>query len=475
MKTKKDVKQIVKKWRVAPRMEMHERTLTAVLKAHAETQKTKMASEQPNIGRKIMKSSITKLAAAVVLIGALGSYLFFGDSQATLYAQVMEVLEDTQTIHFVGENLIDGQLTKGEEVWYDRDKGIVRTFWHEGQKNSVLIDDGKHMWYYSKFNDVATRAKSRRDSIDIIEKLLELHNFKSGVERDPDNDKIIDGIMCKAYVLSSTPKTRIARFWVDENKRIRIYEKAQLGDDGQWHKISICRAEYNIPIEPNIFVADFGSSVKKIHADKLIEENFDLNKAVFSKETDGLIFAVHELSKCENNITYIVCSVRPTEEVKREARYIGFTTARMYGYFDWLPLSKAEQYCPIRLLEMYHDGVLVKWNLMVPRTSLSEKADEFEVGVRIWYEGRLANKRRRENMPTKVTFDSICTLPFEKQQLLLEKVIADTYSEYERFQPLKALDLLQLNLSSFRKSPVTDVEDYTEQIMHRINTVRGDN
>ncbi|MHC4585503.1 MAG: hypothetical protein ACYS3N_13305 [Planctomycetota bacterium] len=42
MKTRKDLIQLVKKWRIAPRIEMHKRTLTAVLKAHAETQKTKI-------------------------------------------------------------------------------------------------------------------------------------------------------------------------------------------------------------------------------------------------------------------------------------------------------------------------------------------------------------------------------------------------------------------------------------------------
>lgn len=422
-----------------------------------------------------MKSRITKLAAAVVIIGAFGSYLFFGNDQATLYAQVMDVLGETRTVHLVGERLRNGQLIKEEELWYVRDKGIVRTFWHNGQKSSVLIDDGKHMWYYSKVNDVTTRSKSRRGSIEVIEYLLEINNFKSAVERDSNNDKIIDGIMCKAYVISSTPKTRIDRFWLDESKRVRIYEKSRLGGDGQWHIMSICRAEYNIPIEPNIFVVDFVSSAKKIHADTLIEEKFDLNKAVFSKETDGLIFAVHELAKCENNITYIVCSVRPTEEVRDKAKTYGSYTGRMHGYIDWLPLWKAEQYYPMSLLQMYHDGLFVRWNLMVPRTSSSAKAEEFEVGVRIKYEGRLANKREQENMPTEVIFDPITVLPFEKQQLLLEKVIADTYSEYERLQPLKALDLLWLNLGRFTKPTVTDEDDYAEQIMHRINKVRGNN
>jgi len=471
MEPAKKIERLIKKSRYKASPEAYDKALSSFLQAVDVHEQQKSALTEPNILRIIVKSPITKLAATVVLIGALGSYLFFGGSQATLYAQVMEVLEDTQTIHLVGESLMDGELTKGEEVWYDREKGIVRTFWHEGQKNSVLIDDGEYMWHYSKFNDVATRSKSRRDSLEIIEKLLEINNLKSGIEREPDNDKIIDEIMYKAYVLTSTPKTRIARLWIDESKRVRIYEKARLGDDGQWQKISICRAEYNIPIEPNIFVPDFGTSAKIIHADKSIKEKFDLNKAIFSKETDDLIFAVHKLAKCENNITFIVCSVRPTEEVRREAHYIGLITARMFGYFDLPPL----QYDPVSLLQIYHDGIAVRWYLMVPNTSLSEKADEFEVGVRIRYEGRLANKRKRENMPTEVTFDSICTLPFEKQQLLLEKVIADTYSEYERFQPLKALGLLQLNLSSFSKPPVTDVEDYVKKIMNRINTVRGEN
>jgi hypothetical protein len=115
MKTRKDVIQLVKKWRVAPRIEMHKRTLTAVLKAHAETQKTKMASEQQNIGRIIMKSKITKLATAATVIAAigLGMYALTGSGTSITMAQVRQAMQNIDWVHIV---------VKAEEesmsVWY---------------------------------------------------------------------------------------------------------------------------------------------------------------------------------------------------------------------------------------------------------------------------------------------------------------------------------------------------------------------
>jgi outer membrane lipoprotein-sorting protein len=120
----KNIGKLIKKLHITPSVQMHKRTLTAVLKAHAETQKTKMASEQPNIGRIIMKSRITKLAVAAVIIIAvlISTYLFNGsvDVSSVAWADVLMNMEAAQTVTFMFES--EKQYEDGE---YCREKGTI--------------------------------------------------------------------------------------------------------------------------------------------------------------------------------------------------------------------------------------------------------------------------------------------------------------------------------------------------------------
>jgi outer membrane lipoprotein-sorting protein len=203
MKTRKDLIQLVKKWRIAPRIEMHKRTLTAVLKAHAETQKTKMASEQQNIWRIIMRSPITKIAtAAVILVSVVAGIYFLGvPTESVVWADVVRPILTARTVVF---NLI---TVEGENVPTTR----VMNMGTQRVRIEVLSADGKTVQVividYDTFRMLQLIPSKKTavviDLKDLPEEpeniLEELRNFVTEIQNDPEisveqlGEKEIDG------------------------------------------------------------------------------------------------------------------------------------------------------------------------------------------------------------------------------------------------------------------------------------------
>jgi uncharacterized membrane protein YdfJ with MMPL/SSD domain len=72
MRTKNNIEETIrKKLSFTASAELHDRMLSEVLDAQEKSKKTKSAAFTPRIGRIIMKSPITKLAAAAMIIVAV--------------------------------------------------------------------------------------------------------------------------------------------------------------------------------------------------------------------------------------------------------------------------------------------------------------------------------------------------------------------------------------------------------------------
>ena len=94
MRSKDKVEEAIKKkLSFTAGAELHDRMLDDVLNAQEKSKKTKSATTKPGIGRIIMKSSITKLAAAAVIIIAIAlATIFMNTSMPTVSAQEVLVL-----------------------------------------------------------------------------------------------------------------------------------------------------------------------------------------------------------------------------------------------------------------------------------------------------------------------------------------------------------------------------------------------
>ncbi|MFB0554957.1 MAG: hypothetical protein ACETWQ_16750 [Phycisphaerae bacterium] len=99
MRPADNMENLIKKLRYKAGAEAHDRILDNVMQALDESEKQKAGANTPNIWRTIMKSPITKIAAAVVVItGVLTVMHFVGLSTATVtFADVIKPILNAQT------------------------------------------------------------------------------------------------------------------------------------------------------------------------------------------------------------------------------------------------------------------------------------------------------------------------------------------------------------------------------------------
>ena len=101
MMSSENVENFIKRMRIKAGAHMHERTLNDALKAHEESRKTKSAKLEPNIWRTIMRSPITKLSSAAVIVIAviLGilSFVPSGNGTNNLWAKAVQTVKQTDS------------------------------------------------------------------------------------------------------------------------------------------------------------------------------------------------------------------------------------------------------------------------------------------------------------------------------------------------------------------------------------------
>jgi len=418
--------------KLKPKPEVAAQDLKQVRQSLAEQARPEQATQQ-NVWRIIMKSKITKLAAAAVIV--IGLVVFFGNGQATLYAQVVEALENARTIHAVTKNLDNGQWEKNTEVWYEHGKGIVETSWRDGQKTYIRIDNGKYMWVYRAGDDFAKRSKTI-DPMGVARKLLQVDSFRKQAIRDPSEDKVVNGIRYLAYVRSNPENTYRILTWLDEAKRVRGWEKIRLLDTGQWETYRIVEVEYNVELSPKVFTPSFGEDVEIVELDTKLDEHFDLDDALFTKEELGLIFAVHELVRCDEGLIFAVSSIRPTDTWRDTARAeSGRFGVWHYGSFQfgssWKRLDnygRGRSYQPISLAEVYQADLQVTWTLFLPQGFEPQGPQECEFEVYISTTGKLREERTKDGLPIEQNFKSMAILPLPQEQIPLQQVMDDTYT-----------------------------------------------
>jgi hypothetical protein len=457
MRPADNIRKSFKELHVPTSAELDEKINREISRTLAGTRNRTSLLSQVNIWRIIMKSKTTKLVAAAIIVVAL--FLLFSKSQTTLYAQVVKALENARTIHVVSNAMIDGQWKKVVEIWYQKGIGEKRILWHRG-KEDVRIDDGEHVWEYASGDDFAVQRKST-GHIQLPGEIRDVQRYLKACERDATGDKVIDGFSCELYIATRQDDTHRTRmmFWVDQQKRLRRFEEYVL-QNGEWMADELGEVEYDTKLDPGIFTADFGVDIKVFEGDKILEEHFRLDKAIYVKEALGLIFAVHKVERCEGNMPYVVCSIRPTEETKRKVRSQG-PAAWNYGSFHlgsswkWVDVSARRDRCyqPVNLAQIYDAGLQVRWELLAPMGSWPEHVDECELEVQISATGKLNQLRTQSGLSCRERFKPITTLPLPNEETSLAQVLKEVHLVATMLEPFVGYDQLVL-----RSVPWTDEE-----------------
>ena len=137
MKSLKNIKQLIKKFHVTTNAKMDQKVREDVLEVIRKSKQTQSAFTQPNIWRIIMKSNITKLAAAAVIIIAIFFGLnLFNNSGGVAWA---EVLNNVQKVHtFMNRMKMTVQSSKGSQ---DLDMTFYRSTEYGTRRDSYYNDE----------------------------------------------------------------------------------------------------------------------------------------------------------------------------------------------------------------------------------------------------------------------------------------------------------------------------------------------
>lgn len=165
MKRLIDIEELIDKVSVVPGAEMDQRTLGDALTAHNESRKQQQPKSRPRIGRIIMKSRMTKFAAAAVLLFAgLIAVQFYGSSMGganVAWADVTRRFNDVDYIHFYVVTTKEDGFPSIREGWYAH--GRVRSLSCGGYSSYGAyqsFDDGQTSVVLDRHNNITCVGES---------------------------------------------------------------------------------------------------------------------------------------------------------------------------------------------------------------------------------------------------------------------------------------------------------------------------
>ncbi|HJT34406.1 MAG TPA: hypothetical protein VJ783_20410 [Pirellulales bacterium] len=265
------------------------------------------------------------IAASLLVAVGLPAVLVVGTPH-TLQAQVVEALKQASAAHLIISTLDEQGVRRQAEIWYSRDRGFRLE-----SPDETIVDDGKQQWAWPSKADGVEPVVVRRASpgtAAMIGEMLQLGDAPADWQRQraKDHDRPINGQNCEAFVVvplappvvangGADAASRASRFivWQDSSERIvRIDQQRQF--DGDWRAGREISIDYELAVPADKFVADFPAKARVIDADRALAERFPLDRALVTAESGGLLFAVHEARRGEDETWYLVSSVRGTPE-----------------------------------------------------------------------------------------------------------------------------------------------------------------
>lgn len=260
----------------------------------------------------------TLVAVAATFAVAVGAWLYLLAAPATLQARMRRSLDLAQSAHLRISSVNEQGPRQQGEVWFERGHGFRAELADE-----VILDDGYHQWTWRQGPGVSEPLVVRRTSHHAADMIAGIFRFGAAAAtgaRSPEDDRVLHGQACRAFVVTPPQSDVISeqsplRFLVllDADERIvHLEEQTQL--DGHWQSRREVSVNFDgpIPADKRAFRPPAGWQV--IDADRALEERFPLDKALASGQTDGLLFAVHELQRGPDEMIYVVSSVRGTPE-----------------------------------------------------------------------------------------------------------------------------------------------------------------
>lgn len=290
MRPAENIEKLIKNLSDTTSAQMDERVRKNMLNALAESEKPS-ALTQPNLRSIIMKSPITKIAAAVVIIvGITLSAIIWDKTTSTAYA-LEDTIEASHSVRYLRIKSFKKDMEEPKEFWleFNEQGGVKNIRFHMPEWDSpsdgakvVIWQQGKATIWFKKKNTLVT-VKDKR-SVDHILTLVQLFDPKLAVPRFAELEK--HGLAkikikepsnkAESIVITATyspeskklgvPVDRTVLFVDQTTKLITSLESYSLAEGGEYELIDwIEYYDYNQQIDPAIFVFDnLPSDIMKI-------------------------------------------------------------------------------------------------------------------------------------------------------------------------------------------------------------------
>ncbi|MBA7491361.1 hypothetical protein ES702_01906 [subsurface metagenome] len=464
---------VAEKSRVRTSTEMDKRVLDDALSAYATSEAVTPRERENIISRAIMGSRVIRIATAAVVLVVIGLFLLPGGGEKGVYAKAVEALQQVRTCHVVMKEYRDGQLFEDKELWYDAERGVIVEERYEN-RTDIRIDNRQYEWRYAIAGELAAQLSSYRTSF--VKELTEW--LEHDPKRDPSGDKVIDGTPCKMYTIIQGSERIFV--WIDTKNRIRQLEGTgqHLEQKTQFRGV----VEYGTVIDKSRFTPKFEPNVKVVNPQQLIEEHFPLDTAIFTRESLGFVFAVHQLERCERGFKYLVCSNRFSDETRQQ-----LSDGHPWRYFGEASLFTRGQSVadneysdrPVLLAKMTHDGIQVNWYVLLPAGNKAKQVpNRCDVDVIVNTANQLEEKMKAEGLSTHERFR--LNIPIEEtkeEQLSLRKIASQIYSIGKQLDPIIHMFRLAKDITRPGwterigwKRPVIELSEneYTKDIERRV-------
>jgi len=218
--------------------------------ALASSVRGEMAGRRSSLGLRLLRSRpALAIAAGLILVLGLGivAGLFRGQD---VIAATLDAMEQVQTMHMVVEG-------EGEsETWYSAEHGLRS----EGPSALTVMTDEAE-WTYRKDDGEVTISEPEPDTIREFLRELSGTRWLEALTSEPYGarytvSKVLrDGADMKRIEAELYDGQVRMTFWIDaDTMRVVAAEHFEKGDDGRWQQRSHMRAEYNIRVDPSLFV-----------------------------------------------------------------------------------------------------------------------------------------------------------------------------------------------------------------------------
>ncbi|MHC4207749.1 MAG: hypothetical protein ACYSTT_24100, partial [Planctomycetota bacterium] len=276
MRSSENVEKLIRNAEMHSDPEVNQMVLKDLLHQFDKTQEKKSTVMQPKIGRTIMKSPITKLAAVAVVIAAITLSVYIWDKSTPLAYAIEQTIEANNNIRYLHIKIYAADEKEPREGWleFDRDGQVAKARIHlpawffptDGARVIVWKEDMEQVWDKSKkILGIMKANKNTKEQLtaflqDVDPRLAVKHIYELEsqnivkVEIAEPSDKTEPITMTVTYSLeSSTPSQRKVLRIDPVTKLVSSIELYQLKNGEYQYEGVIELDEYNQSTNAQLF------------------------------------------------------------------------------------------------------------------------------------------------------------------------------------------------------------------------------